>query len=169
VSPASVASINASTAGANRYAAADALAAPMDAANASAILTRVATGATRDMAWAWMRANWRTLYAFFGFRSTLATLVRSVTRAFVSLEYATDVASVFEELQAGPFAATVVDGTWQRAVESVRANAAWAASADAAAVCSLVLGAADRTTPPAAAGEAAWAAERLGGRLWSEV
>ena len=121
-----------------------------------------------------MRANWRTLYAFFGFRSTLSALVRTVTRAFVSPEYAADVAGVFAELQAGPLAATVVDGAWQRAVESVRANAAWAASADAAAVCALVLAAADdRATPDAAvaagAADAREWAERQGVRLWNEV
>lgn len=138
VSAAALAAVNRSTLGANRHIIAAALGAPFDASNVSAIFSAVATGASRDMAYMWLRARWPAVWAFLGFRSTLATLVRSVVRGFTSAAYADDAAATFAALQAGPYSAPVIDGAWQRAVEQVRANAAWAASADASAVCALV-------------------------------
>lgn len=132
ISRSTILSLNASVAGVNRQNLAASLSAGLDAVSASSALSRVATGASRDIAWLWMSNNWNNMQAWYGYRSTLASTVRTVTRSFRSFEYADAVSAFFSNV-AG--ATPVVDGTWQRSIESIHANAGWASSTDATNVC----------------------------------
>jgi hypothetical protein len=135
-----VSGLNASVAALARPAALAALdAAAVDAASASGALTRLAVPGGRDLAWTWAKANWARLTAWYGYRSTLATLTRALGRGFTSPELAADFAAFFAARGA---ATPVVDGAWQRAVEAARANAAFFSGADAAGVCAFVVAAA---------------------------
>jgi hypothetical protein len=129
----------------------------------------------RDLGWRWLTGSFPLFTQLYGQRSTLATLVRSAARSFGSLEYAPAVASFFAQ-QGRLF--PVVEGTWQRAVESIQANAAWQ-DRDRGATCAYLQGlqpaaalagtagsasagaAGQRGSSAAAGGEDAWAGERL--------
>jgi hypothetical protein len=151
------------------------LSGPMDAANASSTLTKATVCGARDLGWRWLTGSFPLFTQLYGQRSTLATLVRSAARSFGSLEYAPAVASFFAQ-QGRLF--PVVEGTWQRAVESIQANAAWQ-DRDRGATCAYLQGlqpaaalagtagsasagaAGQRGSSAAAGGEDAWAGERL--------
>jgi hypothetical protein len=136
------------------------LAGPLDAANASSTLTRATVCGARDVGWRWLTTSLPLFTQYYGQRSTLATLVRSAARSFGSPEYAAAVASFFEA-QGRLF--PVVEGTWQRAVESIQANAAWRAR-DGGATCAYLqgpAGAAGGASGGGARGGGSWAAERL--------
>ena len=117
------------------------LASPVDALNASATLSAVAAvPGGRDLAWAALTgAWWARLRTWYAARSTLAQLVRSTGRAFTSLPYS----AALDAWWGGPTGAAaglpVLQGTWQRAIESVQAGAAWAASQDAADLCAFLV------------------------------
>lgn len=126
VGASTIASLNNSVANVNRTALRMLLDAPLDAVSVTTALSRVAVNGARDIAWLWAKDNWSLLVSFYGFRSTLATLTRTLGRSFTSAAWAAD-AEVFFSARAA--ATPVIDGAWQRAVESARFNAAWRAGA----------------------------------------
>jgi hypothetical protein len=116
------------------------LAGPYDASNVSAIVSAVAANpAARDIAWAFLRDNWSGVTRYLGYRSTLATLVRTVARNFVSAPLAADVAAFFSPSLVA--ATPVVSGTFERALENVEAARLWAAE-DSEATCAFLRSAA---------------------------
>ena len=150
VSGAGVAALNATVAGLNRTAAlAEAEAAAVDAASAAGALTRLAVAGARDLAHAWAKANIARLTAWYGYRSTLATLVRALGRGFTSAPLREDFAAFWAARAA---ATPVADGAWQRAVEAAANNAAFFNSADAAGVCEFLAEQALQVGTPGAAG-----------------
>lgn len=132
VSASTIASLNNSVANVNRTALRLSLNVPLDAVSATTVLSRVAVNGARDIAWLWAKENWSLLTSFYGFRSTLATLVRTLGRSFTSTAWADDMDTFYG---AHASATPVVDGAWQRAVESARFNAAWR-SGNVASLCS---------------------------------
>ena len=120
----------------NRSALAQSLLVPYDASNVAALVSAVAANpAARDIAWAFVRDQWAGVTRFLGYRSTLASLVRSATRSFVSAPLAADVAAFFTPARVA--ATPVVTGTWERALENIEAARAWVA-ADSAATCAFL-------------------------------
>ena len=145
---------------------------PLDASNASGALTSVAgVPAARDLAWSYFTTHYGDFVAWYGFRSTLATLARSVGGRFTSAAMASEVRS-FWTSPGVVASAPVTDGAWQRSAEASAAGAEWAASADAAEVCTFLSAWATNSGIDlvAAALQAAAAASGLhvddGERLW---
>jgi hypothetical protein len=99
--------------------------------------------------WAWAKDNYARLAAWYGYRSTFATLVRALGKGFTSAPPRTDFNKFMK--QNAP-ATPVLDGAWQRAVEAATASAQFFRSADAAAVCENLFMAAALTAPEARSG-----------------
>jgi hypothetical protein len=144
----------------NRTALKQSLLVPYDASNVNALISSVAANpGARDIAWAFLRDNWSGVTRFLGYRSTLASLVRSATRSFVSAPLAADIAAFFTPTLVA--ATPVVTGTWERALENIEAARTWVA-ADAAATCAFLRSAAPSAISEEAAASSTrtpWASE----------
>jgi hypothetical protein len=106
----------------------------VDATNASNVFSSVSSNPYgRDLAWAAFRARTADFLGWYGYRSTLASLARSLIINFHSMEYAANITAVWSGL-AG---ASVADGAWHRGVERVVAAAGWEAT-ERAAVCAFL-------------------------------
>ena len=160
--------LNLSAFAADRAAMSASLVGPFDASNVSGILSPVAASpAGRDLAWAFFKSNFAGIREGLGFRSTLATLVSSVARNFVSAPLYADVAAFFAPAIVA--SAPVVDGAWQRALENIEAARAWRESQDAAATCVYLLAAAPEAEARVAAGRSAIARAGVEENLLFEV